>query len=54
MLANTPSAIELDEAAIARVVDRFYGSVQRDAVIGPLFLDVVTDWPVHLERLSAF
>jgi len=42
------------EAEIARLVDKFYARVRRDAVIGPLFNQAVDDWPEHLVKLRAF
>jgi hemoglobin len=35
-------------------VDRFYSKVREDELLGPVFNEAVADWPVHLERLSAF
>lgn len=36
------------------LVDRFYGKVREDAVLGPVFNKAVDDWPEHLQKLSAF
>jgi hemoglobin len=44
----------IDEAGLARLVARFYGTVRADPLIGPVFNDAVHDWPDHLEKLTAF
>ena len=35
-------------------VDQFYGSVQTDALIGPVFMEAIADWGPHLEKMYAF
>lgn len=45
---------EITEEALARLVERFYAMVRRDALLGPVFNSAVEDWPEHLERLQAF
>lgn len=40
--------------AIATVVQTFYGRVQHDPVLGPIFARHVTDWAPHLLRMQAF
>ena len=42
------------EPAIAALVDRFYGKVRRDPVIGPIFNNAIDDWDDHLAKLRAF
>lgn len=49
-----PAAHGLDDAAIARLVERFYARVRADAELGPIFEAAVDDWPEHLERLTDF
>ena len=44
----------MTEARIAKLVERFYGRVRLDPMIGGLFNDAVQDWPEHLDRLSDF
>ena len=44
----------LTEAAIARLVDRFYDKVTADAVLGPVFNPVVHDWDAHKRLLTSF
>ena len=45
---------QIDEAALERLIPRFYDRVRADADIGPLFNAAVHDWPHHLEKLVAF
>lgn len=49
-----PADAPLDEAAIRRLVDAFYGRVRADPQLGPVFNGAVDDWPTHLETLTAF
>lgn len=35
-------------------VDDFYYKVQQDKLIGPIFNNVISDWPVHLEKMYKF
>lgn len=44
----------LDEAALARLVDRFYAKVRRDPALGPIFEGAVHDWDEHLRLLTDF
>ena len=44
----------LDEAAIARLVDRFYERVRRDPGLGPVFNTAVHDWDAHKTTLVDF
>ena len=39
---------------LARLVDRFYEAVRRDAVLGPVFAPVVDDWDAHKSTLVEF
>jgi len=50
----TPEFHEIDEGGIAALVDRFYGKVRRDPLIGPLFNAAIDDWEAHLVTLRAF
>ena len=45
---------EIDEAKLRRLVHLFYARVRQDPDLGPVFNDVVEDWPEHLEKLVAF
>lgn len=44
----------IDEAQLARLVDRFYGKARDDALLGPVFNAAVTDWDAHKRTLTAF
>lgn len=44
----------IDDAMIERLVRTFYGRVQRDPLIGPVFAARVTDWDHHLAKLCDF
>ena len=44
----------IDDAALAKLVDRFYGKVRADAQLAPVFENAIEDWPTHLEKLAAF
>jgi len=44
----------ITEAAIAALVDRFYGKARRDPVIGPVFNSAIADWDEHLAKLRDF
>lgn len=39
---------------ITLFVDKFYGKVQYDALIGPVFAGAIQDWTPHLEQLYRF
>lgn len=49
-----PAMEALDEALLARVVERFYATVRRDPLLGPIFEDAIADWDAHLVKLTAF
>ena len=48
------AACGVDEDLVRRIVDTFYARVRVDALLGPIFEDAVSDWPVHLARLADF
>jgi hemoglobin len=45
---------EINEPAIAALVDRFYAKARLDPLIGPVFNGAVEDWDAHLRTLNAF
>lgn len=47
-------ALGIDESFVSDLVDRFYGRVQQDAELGPIFDARVADWPTHLDRMKRF
>lgn len=44
----------IDEAMIERLVRTFYGRVQSDPLLGPVFAAKVENWDTHFEKLDAF
>jgi hemoglobin len=43
------------EADVRTLVDAFYGSIQQDALLNPIFADVAkVDWSHHLPKMYAF
>jgi hemoglobin len=44
----------IDDAMIERLVRTFYGRVQADPLIGPVFAARIADWEVHILKLCAF
>ncbi|HYD24048.1 MAG TPA: group III truncated hemoglobin [Croceibacterium sp.] len=47
-------AIGVDGDYIAGLVERFYGKIREDALLGPIFAERIAAWPPHLERMKAF
>ena len=47
-------AVAIDEAGLERLIPRFYARVREDDQLGPVFNDIVENWPDHLEKLVAF
>lgn len=42
-------------ADIKMMVDEFYGKIQDDELLGPIFNGVIQDnWPAHLEKMYGF
>ena len=39
---------------IKQLVDTFYGKVQNDDLIGPIFNGVIKNWQPHLEKMYTF
>ena len=44
----------IDDAMIERLVRTFYGRVQADPLIGPVFAARIEDWEAHMLKLCAF
>lgn len=53
-MSRTHPPSPLDEPSLARLVDRFYEKVRRDAQIGPIFNAAVHDWDEHKRLLTSF
>ncbi|WP_263355748.1 group III truncated hemoglobin [Acidicapsa ligni] len=51
---SADSTPQITLAEIDNLVDVFYGKVQLDPLIGPIFLQEVEDWPAHLALLKDF
>jgi hemoglobin len=49
-----PSPVMQRHPDIARLVTLFYDRARADALIGPVFAAVVTDWDAHLRAITAF
>lgn len=47
-------ALGVDAAYIAAFVERFYGKIREDALLGPIFAARVADWNLHLGRMKGF
>ncbi|PCI04402.1 MAG: globin [Hyphomicrobiales bacterium] len=44
----------IDDDYISRLVDTFYERVRDDETLGPIFLDNVTNWDVHMPKMKDF
>jgi hemoglobin len=47
-------AIGVDAEYISGFVERFYGKIREDELLGPIFAERIHDWPTHLGRMKAF
>ena len=48
------TAIGIDDALISQLVERFYGAIRQDDLLGPIFAAHVVDWTPHLGRMKDF
>jgi len=46
--------VQIEEAALERLIPLFYARVREDDELGPVFNDAIADWPEHLDKLVAF
>lgn len=46
--------IGIDADYVSSFVDRFYGKIRQDALLGPIFAQRISDWELHLGRMKAF
>ena len=54
-IEETAAALEIDEALISDLVDGFYTRIRADALLGPVFEQVVGDhWDTHLPKMKNF
>ena len=44
----------ISQDLIDRLVDAFYGRIQNDDLLGPIFASKVTDWGPHLDQMKLF
>ena len=47
-------AIGVDSSYISSFVDRFYGKIREDSLLGPIFAERIVDWDLHLGRMKQF
>jgi hemoglobin len=47
-------AVGVDADYISGFVERFYGKIRQDALLGPIFAERVQDWDLHLGRMKGF
>lgn len=45
---------EIDDEMIERLVRGFYGHIQQDEVLGPIFAERIHNWEPHLRRMCEF
>ena len=54
MDSRPASRDRIDDPALARLVERFYGQIRQDGELGPIFNAAVDDWPAHFAKLTDF
>ena len=54
MTATIMEQTALDEGVLRELVERFYGKVRTDPVLGPIFDARIADWDRHPERMVSF
>ncbi|WP_235506497.1 group III truncated hemoglobin [Altererythrobacter sp. Root672] len=47
-------AIGVDAEYISSFVERFYGKIRKDELLGPIFAERIGDWAKHLDRMKGF
>ena len=47
-------AIGVDAEYISALVERFYGKIRQDQLLGPIFAARIADWDHHLGRMKQF
>lgn len=48
------NAVGVDDAFVSSLVENFYGSIQADDLLGPIFAERIKSWPEHLARMKRF
>lgn len=51
---RSAEAMGIDSDFIDVLVERFYGKVRDDELLGPIFAARIANWPDHLARMKAF
>lgn len=54
MAAAQRARTGITDAMISTLVHTFYGKVQADTLLGPVFAARITDWEPHLAKMCAF
>jgi len=52
--ATEANEVDISEAYLSQMVERFYAKVQADAILGPIFAERIKDWPHHLAHMKRF
>jgi hemoglobin len=47
-------ALGVDAEYISALVERFYGKIRQDRLLGPIFAARVADWDLHLGKMKQF
>ena len=47
-------SIGVDADYISALVERFYGKIRQDDLLGPIFAGRIADWDLHLGRMKQF
>ena len=53
-LSRKPEHPDVTEEMICELVHAFYGHIQQDDVLGPVFAATIHDWNPHLDRMCDF
>lgn len=53
-VARVQAETGINEAMIDRLVEGFYERVRQDSLIGPIFMERVSDWRPHLAQMKLF
>ncbi len=52
--ADVTARTGIDETMIATLVHTFYGRIQQDHILGPIFASRIENWPRHLQTMCDF
>lgn len=48
------AALGITEERVSDLVEIFYARIRGDDLLGPIFDNIISDWPMHLGRMKAF